>query len=740
MATDDPKAPGEPGTAAAPRRSPRNPAPSKRRLRVYAFDPGASVALDTAVINNVVLELNWDKPWNDPVEPGPINEYLEVIDYDAASRTFYEPINLNDPVLLAQDGLPLSEGRPQFHQQMVFAVAMKTIEDFERALGRPVFWAQSQKWWRREPHRFTPEFVKRLRIYPHAMRQANAYYSPDKCALLFGYFKGEPEAPGLEGSWVFTCLSADIVAHETSHAILHGMRRRSVEASNPDSLAFHEGFADIVALMQHFTLRRVVEHELARTGGVLRSINLLTGLASQFGRATGRNGALRQALETLTVEQLAADRVAGLQERGRAAETSVKRLADVDEPHDRGQFLVAAIFDAFVTIYERRTSDLFRIAGVQPGKVDALPDRLVTLVAQEACKTASAILQMCVRGLDYLPAVAPTFGEYLRAIMTADTDLYPDDPYSYRVAIAESFRKRGIPVPGCLSYAPDSLCWEPPDLKEFEDLDSGVDPHKLFADALGEMTYTPRYPTTDSLYKASREQALSNGAAVTQDAETPPIDEQERDFLAYSTYRDPAVAEPNLRDESMRVVLLNQAALHDWIERPDPRPGIGPMIDQAWEGLLGLKFVATGECGDLKSLVVRDGKPAFEVHSVRIARRRSTDGRELQQLVAQVTQRRRGYFDPAEQTKMDRDGPTCGDCKKPECHACNPDFWLRGGATIVVNLQDGRLTHIVRKRIDNAERLASQRRFILGDDTAMAMAAVDSERFAEPFAFLHGDQ
>ena len=30
--------------------------------------------------------------------------------------------------------------------------------------------------------------MRRLRIYPHALRDRNAFYSPDKKALLFGYF------------------------------------------------------------------------------------------------------------------------------------------------------------------------------------------------------------------------------------------------------------------------------------------------------------------------------------------------------------------------------------------------------------------------------------------------------------------------------------------------------------------------------------------------------------------------
>ena len=55
--------------------------------------------------------------------------------------TVYEPVDLNDPQLLAQDGWAPSEGNPQFHQQMVYAVAMTTIGNFEKALGRKALWA-----------------------------------------------------------------------------------------------------------------------------------------------------------------------------------------------------------------------------------------------------------------------------------------------------------------------------------------------------------------------------------------------------------------------------------------------------------------------------------------------------------------------------------------------------------------------------------------------------------------------
>ena len=69
------------------------------------------------------------------LKPGPIGEYLEVVDIDPASNKIYDPVDLNDPKLLAQDGWPPSEGNPQFHQQMVYAVAMTTIVISNRRSG-----------------------------------------------------------------------------------------------------------------------------------------------------------------------------------------------------------------------------------------------------------------------------------------------------------------------------------------------------------------------------------------------------------------------------------------------------------------------------------------------------------------------------------------------------------------------------------------------------------------------------
>ena len=137
-------------------------------------------------------------------------EKIEVVDYDSEHDCYYAPVDLNDPSILMQGGLEPNESDPRFHQQMVYAVAMKTIENFERALGRQIAF-------KRRPGQ------ERLRIFPHAFHGANAFFDPKLNAVLFGYFRADKDDPGpnLPGQNVFTCLSHDIIAHEMTHAIVH---------------------------------------------------------------------------------------------------------------------------------------------------------------------------------------------------------------------------------------------------------------------------------------------------------------------------------------------------------------------------------------------------------------------------------------------------------------------------------------------------------------------------------------
>jgi hypothetical protein len=426
------------------------PRPTSRPLKVYAFDPSMGRRLN----NFMTLQVSYED-----LDPGPIGHKIAVVDFDASNGQWYEPVDLEHRHLLVRGGLEPTEADPRFHQQMVYAVASETIRRFEFALGREI------RWRAKAGERRDVPFRSHLRIFPHAFQQANAFFDPKLNALLFGYFAASATDAGdsLPGQTVFTCLSHDIIAHETSHAIIHSIRQHFSETTGPDTPAFHEAFADIVALFQHFSIEDAVIETINRTGGLLyrpeldpdvppernsapllggelAERNPLVGLAKQFGEAMGTRKALREALGT---------------------PPNSKRLGETFEPHARGAILVAAVFDAFFSIYLKRTRDLMRIARAGRavyGSGDLHPD-LAKRLAKEATRTAEHFLNICIRAIDYCPPIDLQFGEFLRAIVTADWNLVPDDPWGYRAEIIKAFRLRGIIPEDVVSYSEEALRW-----------------------------------------------------------------------------------------------------------------------------------------------------------------------------------------------------------------------------------------------------------------------------------------
>jgi hypothetical protein len=633
------KAASESAAATEPHLASLPSPPTHRLLRGYAFDPSLATRLETALVSEITFKVPWE-----PLAKGPCGEYLEVVDYDPASGCFYMPVDLDHASVLAQNGLTPSEGNPQFHQQMVYAVAMATIDRFERALGRKAFWAD-----RILAQRGDDEFTPRLRIYPHALRMANAYYSRDKGSLLFGYFPATDDRTSGQypGGMVFTSLSHDVVAHETTHALLDGFHQYFMEATNPDVLAFHEAFADIVALFQHFTFPEVLEHQIAKTRGDLGSENLLGQLATQFGHARGTHGALRDAIGHYDpVEKKWVKHVPDPAELERTTEV-----------HARGAILVAAVFDAFLSIYRGRTEDLLRIASDGSGVLrqgELHPD-LVKRLAAEAAKAAEHVLSMCIRALDYCPPVDLTFGEYLRALITADVDVMPEDRHQYRVGFIESFRRRGIYPRDVRTLSEDSLRWSKP----------------------GET------PTLGSREVEDRLRMFIEDIQLRKHI----------DRLRYKkTRRD-------LWSEARSIRIDLHAAIQEQVQKA--------LILEYLTGL-ALTDVATPE--GVK--VTRDGVPSFSIQALREARRVREDGRALNQVFITILQ-----------TEIfEHEGRT---------------HHIRAGSTLVIDLDEGRVTYVVRKGLRDTARLSRTIAFKEGGSGSASLAATYFGESKEPFAALH---
>jgi hypothetical protein len=421
-------------------------APAVRPLRIFTLDPSVSYRIGGVATVNVPYE---------ELEVGPIGRLFEVQAPKVPAPLVAEPLDLNQPSLLLSSGLSPTPANGQFHLQMVYAVCTLTYHAFRRALGRDLAWAcapaEGEQW-------------TRLRVRPFGMFERNAYYDRDEGGLSFGWFHAASQPAGhtIPRGLVFTSLSHDVVAHETTHALLDALRSEFASPMNPDVLGFHEGFSDLIALLQHFSFPDVVEEALREARGSLGQAALLTGLAREFGYATSHRGSvlpLRSAVDVEHIDTFDSDTLAA----AGATDGPLAYKKDM-EPHQMGTVLVSAIFEAFATVFRRKSARYFRVAGIALQDVGRVPvtDDLIRLVAQEASDVASHFLDICIRAIDYCPPVDMDLGEYLRALITADTDVVADDKWCYRESLMRSFQRRRIFPDHVPFMSEDAVRWQGP--------------------------------------------------------------------------------------------------------------------------------------------------------------------------------------------------------------------------------------------------------------------------------------
>ena len=396
-------------------------AKATRKLTVFAQDPKVKV-------NGKILTAQVVIP-AEVLDPGPTGFRVKVIDYDSTLDRFIKPSSLvrGDPFEKKNPNTLVDD--PHFHAQNVYGVVMSTLDRFERALGRRVGWGFDGG-------------AHQLKVVPHAFADANAYYSRDQETLMFGYFPGKSET-------IFTCLSHDIVAHETTHALIDGLRRNYLLPSSPDQAAFHEGFSDVVALLSVFRLHEVVDAMLKLS-------------------ASGDSDGLVMHRDELTVEKLKKTALVQLAEqmgaelngvRGNALRHSLdlppspRHLDLMIEPHDRGEILVAVMLNAFLEVWVRR---LFPHGRRGVSSLDRIH------VVREGAKAADHLLTIAIRALDYTPPVDLQFNEYLSSLLTADVELNPDDSqYQYREVLRKTFHAYGID-PEVSNPVGETGTWDPP--------------------------------------------------------------------------------------------------------------------------------------------------------------------------------------------------------------------------------------------------------------------------------------
>jgi hypothetical protein len=329
---------------------------------------------------------------------GPTTRRLAVLDFDPDTGELFPGARFRPPAGGRKTGeYEIADENDltarDLNQVCVFADVRRTLEMFEDpdALGRRLTWAFK---------------APQLLIVPRAGMWENAYYERDTHSLQFFYFQ-HPKRPG---EMVYTSLSRDIVAHEAGHAFIDAIAPDLYNAITPQSLALHEGIADLVAVLAAFRSPTLREAVLNRTNGSIEQSTAFSAVAEEFGDAidqTGLAGYLRNLYNQKTLDP---------------ADTSVDaqnqpNLVSRDEPHELSEVVSGALYSMMVKLHQALKQEYAH----KEGKSEFSVSGKALAMAAERFK------RMILRALDYLPPGEISFADYGRAIIAADQASHPDD-------------------------------------------------------------------------------------------------------------------------------------------------------------------------------------------------------------------------------------------------------------------------------------------------------------------------
>lgn len=165
-----------------------------------------------------------------------------------------------------KDGNYLFEPRnPKFDQVQSFVSAQNTLDLFQDYADRKIEWAFDRQ---------------ELAVIPHAGEGKNAYYARWSKSVSFYSFDSKHL-----GKKVHTSQSADVVAHETGHAILDGLKPQYGKTFDRETKAMHEAFGDCASMLLTIDRPDNRADALAETKGDLSLDNCISRAAEEFGTA-----------------------------------------------------------------------------------------------------------------------------------------------------------------------------------------------------------------------------------------------------------------------------------------------------------------------------------------------------------------------------------------------------------------------------------------------------------------------
>ena len=180
-----------------------------------------------------------------------------------------DPNSFRPPVADKEGNYIFRLDDPRQGSTNAYVSAYKALSLAEKFLGRSVSWGHKRD--------VDPQH---LWIHPHAGQGLNAFYNSQNGSLNFLY----AEDPHTR-SMVDSSTSFEVVAHETGHAILDGLRPNFLQSLDAPSSGFHEAFSDIVAMLSALSEDDVLEGVYKETGGDLSQPNMASRMGELLGRA-----------------------------------------------------------------------------------------------------------------------------------------------------------------------------------------------------------------------------------------------------------------------------------------------------------------------------------------------------------------------------------------------------------------------------------------------------------------------
>jgi hypothetical protein len=302
------------------------------------------------------------------VEPGLTNSRVRIQD---STGSVAQPDENGDYMYLP--------GTLEFDQVNTFFYTTFTLRMYETYAQRALPWAFP---------------LARIAVDPHAGDGANAFYNEQD--RLIGYYRFQ-----LNGEAFNAAESADIISHETGHAILDGVRDLHNESFGLGPTAFHESFGDMTAVLIALHDGSLIDRLLEWTGGDLSVKNFIAEVAEHLTegiRATDAHVQEQTAYLRNAINQLEDAPFDAIPYLPANPETELGR-----ESHNYSRLFTGVFYDILIEVYNR-------LRKTEPDSI-ALPH------------ARDLIGQMLMMAVELGPVGEFEFADMARAFLTADSVL-----------------------------------------------------------------------------------------------------------------------------------------------------------------------------------------------------------------------------------------------------------------------------------------------------------------------------